>query len=149
MPTGNCRRSGRGPPRFLVIRKICRPRQKRYSAEQTPPLANSASTCRYSLMATSSDKVQIVIADEHVDGTFLTPHAKVPGILFVHGWGGSEARDLERARGIAGLGCVCLTFDLRAHEKGSDRQKTVTREENLRDLIAAYDLLIQHPAIDT
>ena len=82
-------------------------------------------------------------------GTFLAPHSKVPGVLFVHGWGGSQERDLDRARGIAGLGCVCLTFDLRGHIKNSDRQHTVTRDENLRDLISAYDCLHRHPAIDT
>src|SRR5690606_35585724 len=103
----------------------------------------------FGTMATSSTKIQAVIDDEPVDGTFLTPHAKVPGILFEHGWGGSQERALDRAWGIAGLGCVCLTFDLRGPEKGSERQRTVTREENLRDIIAAYDLLAQHPAIDT
>lgn len=82
-------------------------------------------------------------------GTFLAPRNKVPGVLFVHGWGGSQERDLDRARGIAGLGCVCLTFDLRGHIRNSQRQHTVTREENLRDLIAAYDCLHRHPAIDT
>src|SRR5690606_15405446 len=100
-------------------------------------------------MGTSSTSVEIVVEDEHIAGTFLAPRAKVPGVLFVHGWGGSQERDLDRARGIAGLGCVCLTFDLRGHEKGSERQQTVTREENLRDIIAAYDMLAQHPAIDT
>ncbi len=100
-------------------------------------------------MGTSSTTVEIVVQDEHVAGTFLAPQSKVPGVLFVHGWGGSQERDLDRARGIAGLGCVCLTFDLRGHEKGSARQQTVTREDNLRDIIAAYDLLAQHPAIDT
>ncbi len=80
-------------------------------------------------------------------GTFLAPHSHVPGVLFVHGWGGSQDRDLDRARGIAGLGCVCLTFDLRGHP-GSDRQRTVTRAENLQDIVAAYDRLVQHPAID-
>lgn len=100
-------------------------------------------------MGTSSTAVEIVVEDEHVAGTFLAPRSRVPGVLFVHGWGGSQERDLERARGIAGLGCVCLTFDLRGHEKGSARQQTVTREENLRDIIAAYDTLVQHPAIDT
>ncbi|MGB3291300.1 MAG: alpha/beta fold hydrolase [Burkholderiaceae bacterium] len=100
-------------------------------------------------MGTSSEPIQIVTSDEHIAGTFLSPQTKVPGILFVHGWGGSQERDLDRARGIAGLGCVCLTFDLRGHERGSARQKTVTREENLRDIIAAYDKLVQHPAIDT
>ncbi|HEY9571829.1 MAG TPA: alpha/beta fold hydrolase, partial [Pusillimonas sp.] len=100
-------------------------------------------------MGTSSAPIEIIIDDESIAGTFLSPQAKVPGILFVHGWGGSQERDLDRARGIAGLGCVCLTFDLRGHERGSDRQKTVTREENLHDIIAAYDRLAQHPAIDT
>ncbi len=100
-------------------------------------------------MGTSSSAVEITIGNENVAGTFLAPKSKVPGVLFVHGWGGSQERDLDRARGIAGLGCVCLTFDLRGHEKGSDRQQTVTREENLCDIIAAYDRLAQHPAIDT
>ncbi|WP_353146622.1 alpha/beta fold hydrolase [Pollutimonas bauzanensis] len=100
-------------------------------------------------MGTSSTAVEIVVEDEHIAGTFLAPRSRVPGVLFVHGWGGSQERDLDRARGIAGLGCVCLTFDLRGHEKGSARQQTVTRDENLRDIIAAYDRLVQHPAIDT
>ena len=100
-------------------------------------------------MATRTEKLEILIDEERMAGTFLAPPNKVPGVLFVHGWGGSQERDLERARGIAGLGCVCLTFDLRGHVKNSPRQQTVTREENLRDLIAAYDSLHRHPAIDT
>ena len=77
------------------------------------------------------------------------PRAKVPGVLFVHGWGGSQQRDLKRAQGIAGLGCVCLTFDLRGHGAESGRQALVTREDNLQDLLAAYDRLVAHPAIDS
>ncbi|MDR4126833.1 alpha/beta fold hydrolase [Yanghanlia caeni] len=100
-------------------------------------------------MTTSTHTIEITIEDEVMAGTFLAPRSKVPGVLFVHGWGGSQERDLDRARGIAGLGCVCLTFDLRGHIKNSPRQQTVTREENLRDLIAAYDCLHRHPAIDT
>ena len=100
-------------------------------------------------MTTSSSTIEITIDGEQIAGTFLAPHSKVPGVLFIHGWGGSQERDLDRARGIAGLGCVCLTFDLRGHEKGSERQQTISREENLRDIIAAYDRLVQHPVIDT
>lgn len=70
-------------------------------------------------------------------------------MLFVHGWGGSQERDLERAKGIAGLGCVCLTFDLRGHAGSGIPLARVTREDNLRDLLAAYDRLLSHPAIDT
>lgn len=66
----------------------------------------------------------------------------------MHGWGGSQESDLARARGIAGLGCVCLTFDLRGHAETQAEKRMVTREDNLRDLLAAYDLLAQHPGID-
>lgn len=99
-------------------------------------------------MATQSESVDILVDDEHIAGTFLSPPTKLPGVLFVHGWGGSQERDLTRARGIAGLGCICLSFDLRGHALTLAQQQTVTREQNLRDLLAAYDLLAQHPNID-
>ncbi len=98
-------------------------------------------------MTARSESIQIDIDDEQMSGTFLSPKSKVPGVLFVHGWGGSQERDLERAKGIAGLGCVCLTFDLRGHTNGTGIPLTrVTREDNLRDLLAAYDRLLAHPA---
>lgn len=100
-------------------------------------------------MTASSESISIDIDDEHMSGTFLSPKSKVPGVLFVHGWGGSQERDLERAKGIAGLGCVCLTFDLRGHADRGIPLSRVTREDNLRDLLAAYDRLLAHPAIDT
>jgi pimeloyl-ACP methyl ester carboxylesterase len=100
-------------------------------------------------MASQSESIEIMVEDERIAGTFLTPRSKVPGVLFVHGWGGSQQRDLARARGIAGLGCVCLTFDLRGHEKTVARQQWVSREDNLRDILAAYDMLLSHPGIDT
>ena len=99
-------------------------------------------------MATHSEPVDILVDDEHIAGTFLTPPTKLPGVLFVHGWGGSQERDLTRARGIAGLGCICLSFDLRGHALTLAQQQTVTRGQNFNDLLAAYDLLAQHPHID-
>jgi len=99
-------------------------------------------------MATHSEAVDILVENEHIAGTFLTPPTKLPGVLFVHGWGGSQVRDLARARGIAGLGCICLSFDLRGHAQTLAQQQTVTREQNLKDLLAAYDLLARHPNID-
>ena len=101
-------------------------------------------------MTARSETIEIEIDDERMSGTFLSPKSKVPGVLFVHGWGGSQERDLERAKGIAGLGCVCLTFDLRGHTGGTGIPLSrVTREDNLKDLLAAYDRLLAHPAIDT
>ena len=64
-------------------------------------------------MATTDEIVRIATGDSAIDGTLIMPGQRLPGVLFVHGWGGSQERDLDRARGIAGLGCVCLTFDLR------------------------------------
>ncbi|QQE88889.1 alpha/beta hydrolase family protein [Azotobacter chroococcum] len=99
-------------------------------------------------MATRSESVELPVEDQRLAGTFLSPDTRMPGLLFVHGWGGSQERDLKRARGIAGLGCVCLTFDMRGHGGTLAQQQGVTREDNLHDLIAAYDLLARHPAID-
>ena len=60
-----------------------------------------------------------------------------------------KRQDLARARGVAGLGCVCLTFDLRGHEKTRAERQRVSREDNLKDLLAAYDKLMAHPWIDS
>ena len=99
-------------------------------------------------MPSHSEQVEIVVEEEVIAGTMVSPPRKVPGILFVHGWGGSQQRDLARAKGIASLGCVCLTFDMRGHELTHERKQSVTREQNLADLVAAYDRLVSHPATD-
>lgn len=101
------------------------------------------------MTTTRSEAIELPVEDETLAGTFLTPDTRMPGLLFVHGWGGSQERDLKRARGIAGLGCVCLTFDMRGHAATLAQQQWVTREDNLRDIAAAYDLLARHPAIDS
>jgi len=66
-------------------------------------------------METYLEKLQIVVDAERIAGTLLMHTPKVPGVLFVHGWGGSQEQDLGRAREVVGLGCICLTFDLRGH----------------------------------
>jgi uncharacterized protein len=73
---------------------------------------------------------------------------RAPGMLFVHGWCGNQAQYLARARVVAALGCVCLTFDLRGDEKSSVRHDTVTREHSLHDVLAAYDVLAGCGAVD-
>ena len=92
--------------------------------------------------------VSIRVDGECIDGTLLTPDRLIPGILFVHGWGGSQENDLEVARAVARLGCLCFTFDLRGHARSSQTHETVTREENLRDLVEAYDFLAGHESVD-
>lgn len=99
-------------------------------------------------MSTLEESVSIAVDEAHLDGTLVTSATLIPGVLFVHGWGGSQQQYLARAREIAALGCVCLTFDLRGHAEHQSLFKTVSRAHNLRDVLAAYDTLIQRQHVD-
>jgi uncharacterized protein len=100
------------------------------------------------MTTTRDERVQIAVDAERIAGTFITPGTRIPGVLFVHGWGGSQAQYMARAREVAALGCVCLTFDLRGHADTLTQFQTVSREMNLRDVVAAYDRLAERPEVD-
>ena len=99
-------------------------------------------------MPTRQSNIQIRVDDERIDGTLVAPSAVVPGVLLVHGWDGSQDQYIARAHEIAVLGCICLTIDLRGHARHVDQRHAVTREHNLKDVLAAYDELVRHPAVD-
>jgi hypothetical protein len=99
-------------------------------------------------MPSRDEHIEIPIDGGTIAGTLVTPTSKLPGVLFVHGWGGSQQQYLTRARKIAGLGCVCMTFDLRGHAGTQPQHETVSRENNLRDVLAAYDVLVSHHKVD-
>ena len=99
-------------------------------------------------MSTRDSKFEISVDGQRIAGTLVAPATLIPGVLFVHGWGGSQEQYIARAREIAALGCVGLTFDLRGHARTDSQQETVTREDNLNDAFAAYDELIAHPSVD-
>jgi uncharacterized protein len=99
-------------------------------------------------MPTRDEAIEIAVDDQRVDGTLVTPATVIPGVLFVHGWGANQEQYLARARQIAALGCVCLTFDLRGHARDQLEHERVTREDNLRDVVAAYDLLAAQRLVD-
>jgi dienelactone hydrolase len=99
-------------------------------------------------MPTRDDPVEISTGSGTIAGTFVTPRRRMPGVLFVHGWGGNQEQYLARAHAIAALGSVCLTFDLTGHAATHEQQKTVSREQNLRDVLAAYDVLASHRNVD-
>jgi uncharacterized protein len=99
-------------------------------------------------MPTRDREIKIEVGARRLEGTFVTPATLAPGVLFIHGWGGNQAQYLARARELAGLGCVCLTFNLHANEPAAPEHQSVTREDNLRDAVSAYDWLVQHPDVD-
>jgi dienelactone hydrolase len=89
-------------------------------------------------------EVEIPVDGQRVRGFVLHPPAgrgPVPGVVFVHGWGSSQRQDLGKARRLRELGFACLTFNLRGHARTWRQRQTVTRSENLRDLLAAFDYL--------
>jgi uncharacterized protein len=100
------------------------------------------------LASTRDESLEIPVDGETIAATLVRPAKGLAGVLLVHGWGGSQKQYLARAREIAALGCVCLTIDLRGHARDEARSGVVTREDNLRDVMAGYDALIAHPAVD-
>jgi len=72
-------------------------------------------------MTTRDEQIDIPVGDDRISGTFVNPATVMPGVLFVHGWGGTQEQYLNRAREIAALGCVCLTIDLRGHGRNEEQ----------------------------
>jgi uncharacterized protein len=99
-------------------------------------------------MATLEEPVDIPVDSATIAGTFVTPGTLVPGVLFVHGWGGCQQQYLARARDVAGLGCICLAFDLRGHAQTHRQFDTVSRADNLQDVLSAYDALVKRRHVD-
>ena len=95
------------------------------------------------------DEVTSITVDgQKIEATIVVPRTLIPGVLFVHGWGGDRDTYLNRAHEVAALGCICLLFDMRGHAATADQRDQVTREDNLSDVVAAYDRLIAHPLVD-
>lgn len=102
-------------------------------------------------MNLQDEVIDIAVGGQHLAGTLQRPAGErkaLPGVLMVHGWGGNQQQYLPSARAIAALGCVALTFDLRGHAATEPQHETVTRDDNLQDVAAAYDVLANHGAVD-
>ena len=69
-------------------------------------------------------------------------------MLFIHSWGESQSQYLTRARQVAALGCVCLTFDLSGHGATHSQWTTVSRETNFHDVLGAFGLLASRTEVD-
>ena len=99
-------------------------------------------------MIDGRNPVMLKVDGDQIEGTLLSPAKLIPGVLFIHGWGGSQEQDLMRAEEIAQLGCICLTFDLRGHARDDGQRDSVTRFDGLADVLAAYDFLASHAQVD-
>jgi pimeloyl-ACP methyl ester carboxylesterase len=91
-----------------------------------------------------------ILADGYdIPATFITKQNNpAPGVLFVHGWGASQDQSLPQASAVAELGCACLAFDLRGHGPTKDERNLVSRNDNLADVIAAYDWLTNRSEVE-
>ena len=54
-------------------------------------------------MPTFEERLEIPVEHEAIAGTMVTPGTLVPGVLFIHGWGGNQQQYLIRARDVATL----------------------------------------------
>src|SRR3954462_5530944 len=102
----------------------------------------------WSNMSTHDQAINIPVDGWRLPGTLVTPATLLPGVLFVQGWGSGQEQYLPRARQIAALGCLCLTLEPRGVARDHPEHETITREDNLRDLLAAYDLLVARRGVD-
>jgi uncharacterized protein len=98
---------------------------------------------------TRAEPVYIRVEDEHILGTVISPGTLLPGVLFVHGWGGDQQQYAARAHELAALGCVCMTFDMRGHAQTQAQFESVSREDSMRDVLAAYDFLAALRNVDS
>lgn len=79
-----------------------------------------------------------------IDGTLITPEnpkPKNPAILLIHGWRSSQERYVSRAKVLAELGYICLTFDLPGHGSSEGDIRKLTRQDYLNDIVTVYDYL--------
>ena len=96
-------------------------------------------------MTIHDEPIEIAVDDQQIEGRLIAGVSAGPAVLFVHGWGGNQQQYLNRARAVAELGFICLTFDLRGHARSDGQRESVSREDNLSDLLAAYDVLASQP----
>jgi dienelactone hydrolase len=94
------------------------------------------------------DSLALPVAGERFGATLAAPAPAMPAVIFVHGWNGTKEFALGHVRDAVSLGCVVLAVDLRGHDRQDPRHEQVTREDNLRDLLAAYDWLAARDDVD-
>ena len=96
----------------------------------------------------TTEPVSVMVGEKALDASFAAPAGAMPGVLLVHGWDSDQGHYQLRAEDLAALRCVALTFDLQGHGGDEARSDQVSRDDNLKDVLAAYDRLSAHPQVD-
>src|SRR3954452_2981159 len=89
-------RSGPQPWRFTATANLRRTRLFT-SVASTRMSDRWRNTPSRSPMTTRDEAIHIKVDDERITGTLVAPDTLIPGVLFVHGWGGSQESYLARA----------------------------------------------------
>lgn len=95
--------------------------------------------------------VSFTVDGQNVVGTLQYPQEikdKNPAIIMVHGWMSSQKRNVLYAQELNKLGFIVMTFDLRSHGESEGERSKLSREDYMKDLIAAYDFLIAQKDVD-
>lgn len=96
-------------------------------------------------------EVEFAVEGQKIRGTLFYPESpkeKIPSLIFIHGWLGSQMGNVAYANEATQHGFACLAFDLRGHGKSAGDIQKLTAEEYLSDAEAAYDYLVSAKGID-
>lgn len=76
------------------------------------------------------------------------PDKRAPGILLLPGWDEDPDRVLEQVRQFRELGFICAWLSLPAPHWDPARRYSVTREDNLRDVVRVFNQLAADHSVD-
>jgi uncharacterized protein len=95
--------------------------------------------------------IYLSVDNQKLKGTLIFPEhlkEKNPAVLFLHGWMSSENRHIERAKALAKMGYICLTFTRRDYQETTGKYKSLTIADHMNDCLTAYDFLVSQKEVD-
>lgn len=88
------------------------------------------------------EKITLEVSGQKLHGQFFSPDESRNdrlAVLFIHGWTSSFVGYVEYAEALASRGVASMIFDLRSHGTSEGDINTLTRQDFIDDVVAAYD----------